>query len=117
VAIRWLLALLVEIPAQHLPLARAGLDERRHGLLVDVLSGILTLDAAPSIRTSLLHLYNNDGLADLAAAAATPGLLYETGQSVRPVYVHYVYDALDVDTRSQCTGGHDPPAGLTHPFL
>jgi hypothetical protein len=30
---------------------------------------------------------------------STPGRLYDTGQSVRPVHVHHVRDALDVDAR------------------
>jgi hypothetical protein len=37
--------------------------------------------------------------ADLPIPASTPGRLYETGQSVRPVHVHHVRDALDVDAR------------------
>jgi hypothetical protein len=35
----------------------------------------------------------NDGFADLPIPAS------ETGQSVRPVHVHHVHDALDVDAR------------------
>jgi hypothetical protein len=74
--------LLVEIMAQHLPLARAGLHECRHGVLVDLLHQICAQNLPPPLPTTILHPRDNDRIADLAILATVSLLLHETSQSI-----------------------------------
>jgi hypothetical protein len=68
----------VEIMAQYLPLAHASLHECRHSVLVDLLHQICTQNLPPPLSTTILHLRDNDRIANLAILAAASQLLYET---------------------------------------
>jgi len=73
---------LIEMPAQHLPPTCPGLDEFRHGVLVDLLDRILAHDAALLLPMAIRNSGDDDRITDLSISAFTSRLLGKTGQSV-----------------------------------